>query len=73
MKMKTDKKQKIQSKIARPYFWTMIALAVVIVISFNLVMRLTMNRMAQDEIKESRETLKILLRDALKRASSLRP
>lgn len=66
MKMKTDKKQKIQSKIARPYFWTMIALAAVFVISFNLVMRFTMNRMAQEEIKESRETLKILLRDELK-------
>lgn len=66
MKMKTDKKQKIQSKIARPYFWTMITLAVVIIISFNLAMRLTMNRMAQDEIKESRELLKVLLRDELK-------
>lgn len=66
MKMKTDKKKKIQSKIVRPYFWTMITLAFVIIISFNLVMRFTMNRMAQDEIKESRETLKVLLRDELK-------
>lgn len=57
---------RIQSKISRPYFWTMIALALMILLSFNLVMRYTMNRMAQDEIKDSRETLKVLFRDELK-------
>jgi len=65
MKQK-NKLVSIQDKIVQNYLIVILSMSLLILVAFNLSMRLYINKTAQDEITESRETVKVLLKDALK-------
>lgn len=65
MKQK-NKPVSIQDKIVQNYLRVILSMSVIVLVTFNFSMRLYINKTAQAEIAESRETVKVLLRDALK-------
>ena len=65
--MKQNKKLiSIQTKIAGKYLIVILSMSLIVLVVFNLSMRFYIHKTAQKEIAESRETVKVLLKDALK-------
>ena len=65
--MKQNKKLiSIQDKIVGKYLLVILSMSLIILVVFNLSMRFYINKTAQNEIAENRETVKVLLKDALK-------
>ncbi len=65
--MKQNKKSiSIQDKIVRKYLIVILSMSLIVLVIFNLSMRFYINKTAQNEIAENRETVKVLLKDALK-------
>lgn len=65
--MKQNKKLiSIQDKIVGKYLLVILSMSLIVLIAFNLSMRFYINKTAQKEIAENRETVKVLLKDALK-------
>lgn len=62
--MKQNKK--LQNKIVNNYLIVILSMSIIVLVVFNLTMRIYINRTAQNEIAENRETVKVLLKDALK-------
>lgn len=65
MKRKYSKRT-LKDKIFYPYVMMMLFMIIFVMIAFNLSMRLYVNRIAQSEINETRETVKVLLKRELK-------
>lgn len=57
--------QGLKTKIFRPFFLLIMTLSLMILLAFNVSMRVYMNRVAFSEIEKSRETVKTLLKNEL--------
>ena len=64
------KRRTLKDKIFYPYLMMMIFMILFIMVAFNVSMRLYVNRIAQNEINETRETVKVLLKRELKEVAN---
>lgn len=64
--MRKNKPLLLQEKVLRTYLIVIISMSLLILIAFNLSMSLFINKTAQSQIDESRETVKVLLKKAVK-------
>lgn len=64
--MKKKPIKTLKSKILMPFFIVIMILSLLVLLAFNVSMRVYMNRVALNEIGESRETVKTLLRNEMK-------
>jgi len=63
---RNHKKWTLKDKIFYPYLGMMVLMIFFVMLAFNISMRVYVNRIAQDEINDTRETVKVLLKKEIK-------